>query len=199
MRQPEAEAEAARRNLEDEKRDRYVFYALDISAGLSDDAWEVSRRLRRPDEALQPVVAAADAEAADAPAPVTPAARAARSARGVAARARAGLPRGASQARRRRRPEAVAPQVAGDGTGLAAEEVPHEFDELAPPPARGRGTPLLRIWAVLVILIGVLFLATTLVIAFSLRDYFRLGALPVLVGLAVGGFTVWLGVALWRS
>jgi len=46
MRQQEAEQEAARRNAEDERRDRFVFYALDHSAGMSEGAWEVEMRLR---------------------------------------------------------------------------------------------------------------------------------------------------------
>src|SRR3982074_2667362 len=46
MRQQGAEQEAARRNAEDERRHRFVFYALDHSAGMGDDAWEVEMRLR---------------------------------------------------------------------------------------------------------------------------------------------------------
>jgi hypothetical protein len=50
MRRQEAEEEAERRNASDERRGRLVFYALDESAGLADDAWEVATRLRRPEE-----------------------------------------------------------------------------------------------------------------------------------------------------
>ena len=50
MREHEAERAAARRNREDPRRDRFVFYALDESAGLAPDAWEVAMRLRRDDE-----------------------------------------------------------------------------------------------------------------------------------------------------
>jgi hypothetical protein len=42
----EAEREAERRNQEDPDRGRYEFYALDESAGMSEDAWDVGARLR---------------------------------------------------------------------------------------------------------------------------------------------------------
>jgi hypothetical protein len=208
MRQPEAEAEAARRNLEDEKRHRYVFYALDVSAGLSDDAWEVSRRLRSPEEALVPVeaataagqAAAADVALASARQPAPPRtarARPSATAAGRTAARRPVRPRALRAPRLRRRSEAGAAEAAGNGAGAAVAD---DFEELRAPHAPpARPAPLLRVWAVVVILIGVLFVATTLVIAFSLQDYFRLGALPVLIALAVGGLTVWLGVALWRA
>src|SRR5712691_9107464 len=74
MRQQEAEHEAARRNAEDERRDRFLFYALDHSAGMGDDAWEVEMRLHtaedRPVPAAVPVAAAAPAERVEEPAPV---------------------------------------------------------------------------------------------------------------------------------
>src|SRR2546430_1849346 len=74
MRQQEAEQEAARRNAEDERRDRFLFYALDHSAGLGDDAWEVEMRLRTADDgpmpAAVPVAAAAPAEAVEASEPL---------------------------------------------------------------------------------------------------------------------------------
>ena len=46
MQREEAEAEAERRNREDPKAARFEFYALDESAGLADDAWDVGIRLR---------------------------------------------------------------------------------------------------------------------------------------------------------
>src|SRR3954468_11500834 len=65
MRQQEAEQEAARRNAEDQRRDRFLFYALDHSAGMGDDAWEVEMRLRsaheKPLPAVVPLGAAAPA------------------------------------------------------------------------------------------------------------------------------------------
>jgi hypothetical protein len=208
MRQPEAEAEAARRNLEDDKRDRYVFYALDVSAGLADDAWEVSRRLRRPEEALEPVTAAARADAATASAPealAEPATAAARRvrpprpSRAAVLRERAGAVRERAAARRARPPGRRAPTPQDNGAATAAE-LPADWDD-APLPEhpRARSAPLIRAWAIMVILIGVLFVAATLVLAFALREDARLGAVAVVVALTVGSFTVWLGVALWRS
>jgi hypothetical protein len=47
MEREEAELEAARRNASDERRSRLEFYAFDPSAGLANDAWEVTMRLRR--------------------------------------------------------------------------------------------------------------------------------------------------------
>jgi hypothetical protein len=46
MHRDQAEAEAERRNREDPKATRFEFYALDESAGLADDAWDVGMRLR---------------------------------------------------------------------------------------------------------------------------------------------------------
>ena len=69
MRQQEAEQEAARRNAEDERRDRFVFYALDHSAGMSEGAWEVEMRLRTdlegPEPSAVPVGAGASEAAAE--------------------------------------------------------------------------------------------------------------------------------------
>src|SRR2546430_8316627 len=76
MRQQEAEQEAARRNAEDERRHRFLFYALEHSAGMGDDAWEVEMRLRTAEEGALPapvtVAASAPAASADAgPEPLT--------------------------------------------------------------------------------------------------------------------------------
>src|SRR4051794_20175856 len=46
MRREEAEREAATRNRDDPSAARVEFYAFDESAGLSDEAWAVSTRLR---------------------------------------------------------------------------------------------------------------------------------------------------------
>lgn len=71
MRREEAEQEAAWRNANDERRTRLEFYAFDASAGLSDDAWEITMRLRRDRPAPQPPTSAApDATASPAPSPV---------------------------------------------------------------------------------------------------------------------------------
>jgi hypothetical protein len=47
MRREEAEREAAWRNAHDERRTRLEFHAFDVSAGMADDAWDISMRLRR--------------------------------------------------------------------------------------------------------------------------------------------------------
>ena len=75
MRQQEAEQEAARRNAEDERRDRFVFYPLDHSAGMGADAWEVEMRLRTPDDGPMPAALAVGAGAPSAadPQPEPPA------------------------------------------------------------------------------------------------------------------------------
>jgi hypothetical protein len=46
MLRDEAEREAERRNHEDPDRARYEFYAFDVSAGMAEDAWDVTARLR---------------------------------------------------------------------------------------------------------------------------------------------------------
>lgn len=61
MERAEAELEAARRNASDKRRTRLEFYAFDPSAGLADDAWEVTMRLRR-DRSVDEVVVAATPE-----------------------------------------------------------------------------------------------------------------------------------------
>src|SRR6267378_1823613 len=77
MRQQEAEQEAARRNAEDERRHRFLFYALDHSAGMGDDAWEFEIRLRTAEEGALPapltVAAAAPAERVEELDPAVPA------------------------------------------------------------------------------------------------------------------------------
>jgi hypothetical protein len=78
MNREEADQEAAWRNENDERRARLEFYAFDQSAGMSEDAWEVTIRLRRgpppdPSGAARPAGIAAPAPAT-APSPAAPAA-----------------------------------------------------------------------------------------------------------------------------
>src|SRR5881398_2801327 len=102
MRQQEAEQEAARRNAEDERRGRFLFYALDHSAGLGDDAWEVEMRLRTDDDApapaAVPVAAAAPGDHAVRSRRAGRASRADRRARTRRARDRDGRPGAAAPA-----------------------------------------------------------------------------------------------------
>jgi hypothetical protein len=77
MRREEAEREAAARNREDPAAARVEFYALDESAGLSEEAWAVSTRLR-PGGSTAPATyagtrASAPPPAAPPPAPPAPA------------------------------------------------------------------------------------------------------------------------------
>src|SRR5438067_11051251 len=138
MRQQEAEQEAARRNVEDERRDRFVFYALDHSAGLGDDAWEVEMRLRTTEDGpvpeAVPVAAAGLAEpvtALEPPSLVEP-------------------PEPAEPSEPREPLEPTEPLA------LDAWEV--EADRPAAAPRRSRGRPrLLHVWAAFVILVGLAF------------------------------------------
>lgn len=80
MRHEEAEQEATWRNAHDERRNRLEFYAFDASAGLADDAWEVTMRLRREPAPAAPAVEAPREAGAPPPdpweeAPQAPAAR----------------------------------------------------------------------------------------------------------------------------
>jgi hypothetical protein len=68
MRREEAEREAAARNREDPAAARVEFYALDESAGLSEEAWAVSTRLR-PGGSTAPATYAGTRAPARAPAP----------------------------------------------------------------------------------------------------------------------------------
>ena len=66
MRREEAERQAAWRNETDERRSRFEFYAFDPSAGLAEEAWEVSMRLRRePLDQGAAVVAALESAGAE--------------------------------------------------------------------------------------------------------------------------------------
>jgi hypothetical protein len=67
MRREEAEREAAARNREDPAAARVEFYAFDESAGLSDEAWAVSTRLR-PGGSTAPATYAGTRAPAPAPA-----------------------------------------------------------------------------------------------------------------------------------
>jgi hypothetical protein len=181
MRQQEAEQEAARRNAEDERRHRFLFYALDHSAGMGDDAWEVEIRLRTAEEGALPapvtVAAAAPVERVEEPPPVE------------------ALP-------------ATQPFDALDPAELIEPLEP--VDEPAPavrateidraPPARPRRRPrLIQVWGAFVILVGLLFVGATLLLSVVLHDYTHFGVLPTSIGIGLGLMAVWLGVALSRT
>jgi hypothetical protein len=191
MRQEEAEQEAARRNAEDERRDRFLFYPLDHSAGMGDDAWEVEMRLRTaaddPVAAAVPVAAAAPAEAADpGPEPLAEA---------------DALP--ATQAFDPIDEVEPAEPVDPAEPAEAIDELPPavratEVDE-SPPQRRRRRLRLIHIWGAFVILVGLLFIGATLLLSVVLRDYTHFGVIPTSIGVGLGLVAVWVGVALART
>jgi len=209
MRQQEAEQEAARRNAEDERRDRFVFYALDHSAGMSEGAWEVEMRLRTDLEGPEPSAVPVGAGASEAAA--EPAAEPSE-AEDPLPETRAFAPVETA--------EAVEPLPAPD-------HEPHELEPRAPaeplepipvrvepaaavratdvdvplpsPPRRRRRPRLIQVWGVFVILVGLLFVAATLLLSVGLRDYTHFGALPTAIGVGLGLLAVGIGVALVRT
>jgi hypothetical protein len=194
MRQQEAEQEAARRNAEDERRHRFLFYPLDHSAGMGDDAWEVEMRLRTAEEGALP-------------APVT-----------VAASApveRVRQPPPGAEAHEAPPVEALPPTEAFDALGpadppehidplepadedLAPAVRATELDEPPPPRARRR-LRLIHVWGAFVILVGLLFIGATLLLSVVLRDYTHFGVIPTSIGIGLGLVAVWVGVALART
>ena len=192
MRQEEAEQEAARRNVEDERRERFVFYALDHSAGLGDDAWEVEMRLRTAEEGALPapltVAAAAPAERVEEPAPVEE-------------------PPPPLDALPATEPfDALEPTVSaeliqplepvGDESAPAVRAT--ELDT-EPPPRPRRRLRLIQVWGALVIVVGLLFVGATLLLSVVLQDYTHLGVIPSAIGIGLGLMAVWVGVALART
>jgi hypothetical protein len=172
MLRDEAEREAARRNLEDSGRARYEFYAFDESAGLAADAWDVSRRLREgpPPTAEWP-----------GPGPQTP-----------AAGAPAPPPESVVSI-----PPPSAPTLAPvpEDEAVFPEPLPYEdFEE-----DDGRPGVFVRGFGLLVMLVGVLWIAMVVALALVLKannftSYAVFGAAGVLGLLAVG-----LGIAIYRS
>ena len=210
MRQQEAEQEAARRNAEDERRDRFVFYALDHSAGMSEGAWEVEMRLRTDLEGPEPSAVPVGAGASEAAA--EPASEPCEAVDPLP-ETRAFVPVEPS--------EAVAPLPPPE------PPEPHELEPRAPaeplepipvqvepaaavratdvdvplpsPPRRRRRPRLIQVWGVFVILVGLLFVAATLLLSVGLRDYTHFGALPTAIGVGLGLLAVGIGVALVRT
>jgi len=183
MRQQEAEQEAARRNAEDERRHRFLFYALDHSAGMGDDAWEVEMRLRTAEEGALPapltVAAAAPAERVEEAAAVDEA------------------PPPVDALPATERFDALDPAVpAGDDEPPAVRAT--EIDTASPPRPRRRPR-LIQVWGAFVILVGLLFVGATLLLSVGLHDYTHFGVIPTAIGIGLGLMVVWLGVALSRT
>lgn len=176
MLQHEAEEAAARRNREDPRRDSFVFYALDESAGIAPDAWEVAMRLRRDDE--RPRRRSREPQrTTPAPAPHAPATAV-------------------------MEPELVAtPPTPAEWDDFPATEVYDVAVEppapLAPDPPRRR-FGLVGLWGVFVVLVGLAFIAGVLIVAFTFRDYTHLGTSTWGTGVAAGLVAVLVGVALIR-
>jgi hypothetical protein len=191
MRQQEAEQEAARRNAEDERRHRFLFYALDHSAGMGDDAWEVEMRLRTAEEGALPapltVAAAAPAERIEEAPPVEEASAPADS-----------LP--ATEAFDALDPTGPAELIEPlDPTDDEPPAVRATEIDAAPPPRSRRRPRLIQVWGAFVILVGLVFVGATLLLAVVLRDYTHFGVIPTSIGIGLGLMAVWLGVALSRT
>jgi hypothetical protein len=191
MRQQEAEQEAARRNAEDERRDRFLFYPLDHSAGMGDDAWEVEMRLRTADDdpvaAAVSLTAAAPAEAADpGPEPLAaPDALPATQAFDAMAEVEPA--------------EAVDPVESVEAIDELPPAVRATEVDASPPPRPRRRLRLIHVWGAFVILVGALFIAATLLLSVVLRDYTHFGVIPTSIGIGLGLVAVWVGVALVRT
>lgn len=184
MRQLEAEEAAARSNREDPRRDRFVFYALDESAGLASDAWDVAMRLRRDAEQPQ---------------------------RKSKARRASAVPR---ERRAEPPAPAIAvmePEVMSEATvplewqepeptqvyDIEGEPEPEPEPHLEPEPVRRRRRfGLVRLWGVFVVLVGLAFIAAVFIVAFKFRDYTHMGTLAWGTGVAAGLVAVAVGTAL---
>jgi hypothetical protein len=175
MRQQEAEQEAARRNAEDERRHRFLFYALDHSAGMGDDAWEVEIRLRTAEEGALP-------------APVTVAATA------PVERVEETPPVEETQ------PATDVLPATEAFDALRAVEPAEPLDAAPHPRTRRRLRPrLIQVWGAFVILVGLLFVGATLLLSVGLHNYTHFGVIPTAIGIGLGFMAIWLGVALART
>ena len=173
----EAEREAARRNLEDPDRARYEFYAFDESAGLADDAWQVSARLREgpPPTAewpgMGPQTAAAGAPAQEAPSRRPPAPSA---------------------------PAAREPYVVPEET-VYPEPLPYDDEDEDYYRDEGRAGIVVRSFGALVMLVGFLWMAMVVAVAVILKPE-SLPSIGVFVAAGVlGFFAMALGLAIRRS
>ena len=168
----EAEREATRRNLEDPDRARYEFYAFDESAGMADDAWQVSARLREgpPPTAEWPGMGPQTA-AAGAPAPAV-------------AQAPASSP-------------PPAPPAHEFDDVYPAEPLPYDDEEHYRDD--GRAGIVVRTFGALVMIVGFLWMAMVVVVA-SVLEPSSLPSIGVFVAAGVlGFFAMALGLAIRRS
>jgi hypothetical protein len=170
MLREEAEREAARRNLEDPERERFEFYAFDESVGLAPDAWDVGARLR-------------DARAPIAPAPPPP----------------EPPPPPVPKAKPEpvREPEPVPePQPLPEPEPLRQPQPLPQRESL---PERGRPGRFARVLGALTMVVGMLWMALIVVVAFLLEPD-DLPALGLYLGAAALGLVaIAVGVAIRRS
>ena len=195
MREHEAQEAAARRNREDPRRDRFVFYAFDESAGMAFDAWDVAMRLRRDDEAprrrerprrrsaLAPATPAASAAAVVEPEPVVAASE----------------PQPAWDALETTQVyDGALDDVALEPIAPVAVPAAEEAATLGLRGRRRRRFGLVRLWGIFVVLVGLAFIAAVLFVAIQFRDYTHLSTTVWGVGVAAGLVAVWVGFALAR-
>ena len=193
MRQQEAEQEAARRNVEDERRDRFVFYALDHSAGLGDDAWEVEMRLRTTEDGAVPEAVAVATGPPEPAETAEPTAEPVAESPEPAEQLEAFEPVGGL--------EPSAPLEPGEDTELPPLGIwDAEADARASAPRRRLRRPrVLHVWAAFVILVGVAFVGATILLSLVLRDYTHFGVVPTAAGIGLGVIAISVGVALART
>jgi hypothetical protein len=200
MRREEAEQEAAWRNVNDERSARLEFYAFDASAGLADDAWEVTMRLRRDGggEVAAPRERPRRREPAVEPAPALPVEDVAGldpPPRAPERRRPPGRPRRAAEPRARR-------PRAGRQQRIPRPSLPRRRrrgEEDIPPPRAPWLTRLARFVGGGVILVAILWVGLTTALAILIQATSPSGLAIYALAVVVGLLTIGLGVAIRRS
>src|SRR5205085_2550008 len=194
MQREEAEAEAERRNRDDPKAARFEFYALDESAGLADDAWDVGIRLR-PGGSTAPATYAAARRRPDPPPPYEGA---------VAVPelyseppVESWLADEAVPPARAGRPRSVALQPSLLGRWLRRRRDARESAEAGDEPVRGG--VLIRGLGAAVVVMGMLWMGVVVALAVLLRPDDVTGVALYLGAAVLGLLAILLGVAIRRS
>ena len=177
MQREEAEAEAERRNRDDPKAARFEFYALDESAGLADDAWDVGIRLR-PGGSTAPATYAAARRRPEPPVESW-----------LANEAVPPAPAG--------RPRSVALQPCLLGRWLRRRREARESVEPGDEPVRGG--LLVRGLGAAVVVMGMLWMGVVVALAVLLRPDDVTGVALYLGAAVLGLLAILLGVAIRRS
>lgn len=226
MRREEAEQEAAWRNAHDERRTRLEFYAFDASAGLADDAWEVTMRLRRERPAVAtPTTSLSSTQTAEAPAPAaeppspaegalwdeTPEAQAGPPTAGWDPFAPEGAPEKAADdavavdawpAAEQHAPDAPRarpPPRRGPRLGRRSREPVEEAEEEAPRPQRGLLERVTRLVGGGVVGIAILWVAAVIALAILVRSTSPTALGIFAAGLVVGLLCLGLGLVIRRT